>query len=261
MLTASLDLKAPLTAAPRLDSPNHFLTRTASPWGMPGRVTSMAGPSTFGLSSLDPSMSSVWSRPTEETAAAATAAKEKFGDSATQENSLRGIADDYPSLMPSSAQDLPILDGETQQQTHERSRTATSGLIGEAERARQGGEDRASGYKNSRIVSAPSHPAAVGGPPGNRPRVPSFTTSASSRQNSFAYPSAYSHDGSIPSPYAVHASLPFSPVGMPSVSPYSPTVSHAQPAYALYPMAPYGQASTHAGVNGIVYQQVPAGIE
>lgn len=213
------------------------------------------------MSSLDPSTSSVWSRPTEETAAAL---KDKYGErGAQQENSLRGIADDYPTLMPSSAQDLPITDGE-QQQVPERSRIATTGLIGEAERARQGGEERerereqerASGYKNSRIVSAPAHAA-----PGHagRPRLPS----ASSRQGSFAYPSTYSHDGSIPSPYAVHASLPFSPVAMPATSPYSPTMAHAQPAYAQYVMAPapYGSASTYAGANGVVYQQVPAGIE
>lgn len=61
---------------------------------------------------LDPSMS-MWSKPTEETAAAAAAAGHKHRDDARLD-SLDGMMDDFPSsMMPSSANDLPLGDGES----------------------------------------------------------------------------------------------------------------------------------------------------
>lgn len=211
-------------------------------------------PSAFSLSAIDPSMS-VWSKPTPETAAAASAAKEKAGETA-QENSLRGIADDYPTLMPSSALDLPISETEAANQTSQKAESEAGATAADAKPrgdvdrknrdAAETRDDKLDGPYKNRIVSAPS-PLPLNDP--RRPRMPSTGAAGVQRQNSsYGYPSAYSsYDGSVPSPYNVHASLPFAPA-----TGYSPTVSHAhlqqQPvsASAMYAGGAYGSHSGYA---------------
>lgn len=155
---------------------------------------------------------SVWSKPTEETAAAA-AAGTKADNAGKQENSLRDIIDDYPmTTMPSSTMELQISEGERDH-----------AVAGDQ---RASGDDSGKPIRGEPSANGPYHyPSHIGmhmqypqyapftghsrqatsGSDAARPSS-AFGHSASSRQSSIAYAS-FMNEG-VPSPYAGPAALP-----------------------------------------------------
>jgi hypothetical protein len=192
------------------------------------------------LSAIDPSMS-LWSKPTEETAAAAAAAfnsasKDAANDS-VQENSLKDLVDDYPSSMPSNAMDLPISEGERPQSKD--SETQRRSL------SRSRSDDRRSHTMSISQVISSSSPHQSSMPLTGRSRE-----HGSSRHGSFNFSPAqgYPVEGS---PYGVSAQLPSS---MYHQTVYSPSISHpqAQAQYGGYVSSTPTYATGYQSANGMV---------
>lgn len=178
--------------------------RSASPWGVTNSKASMM-PSALSLSAIDPSMS-VWSKPTEETAAAAAAAfnsavSKDSANESVQENSLRDLADDYPSSMPSNAMDLPISDGERPQSKDSEVPANSSSRSRSHDRSPQVHQMSISQVMNT--SSSPSGPQSSIHAPRHG--------SSSSRHGSFAFSPGSVYTGER-SPYTVHSQLPYSPI-------------------------------------------------
>ena len=179
---------------------------------------------------------SVWSKPTHETAAAAAAAAAASFNNANniegvQENSLKGIVDDYPTSMPSSAMEIPMLDGEYLQHQPEASdRMRTHLQQPSASTEAKGSEEQVPVAYKSRLTNI-SPPSRSFQDIDQQRRETHTSTSSGSRPGSFAFSSPYGHEV-IPSPYAGHAALPYSPVAVASQQvAYSPSAAHSQSVY------------------------------
>lgn len=241
-----------MTNPPRLDSPASLLAgRSTSPWAI-GNKASMV-PSALSLSAIDPSMS-VWSKPTEETAAAAAAAfnsasKDAANDS-VQENSLKDLVDDYPSSMPSNAMDLPISDGERPQ-----SKDSSSQRRSPSDTRAGSHERRGHAMSISQVISSssPNPPSMPLTGRNSHPRDHHHHTSSSARHGSFNFsPStaphqAYAVDGS---PYAMPAQLPYSTAqpGMHHQALYSPALTQQ---YGGYVSSSPAYATGYSAANGM----------
>lgn len=242
-----LRTKGPLSSLLEPSS-SSLLSRTSSPWTH--NKAASAGPTnSLSLSAIDPSMS-LWSKPTDETAAAAAAAAAFTSSANANANKPVDPAnlgmDDYPSALPRSAQDLPGLDGEKSDRDAPASASASA-----AQQQKQESLDR-----NRRSEERMALGAAKGQRHGFSP-VAGFrspldehpphqhhrrSNTSSSRQGSFGYPGAasYGPDG-IPSPYAMHTGLPYQANSAASPSAFSPgTVA---PSYSPFvPAHSYGQS-------------------
>lgn len=197
-------------------------------------------PSALSLSAIDPSMS-VWSKPTEETAAAAAAAfnsasKDAANDS-VQENSLKDLVDDYPSSMPSNAMDLPISDGERPQSK-------------DSESVRRSPSRSRSHDRHSHAMSISQVMNSTSPKPPTTGRSREY---GSSRQGSFNFsPSqGYAVEGS---PYAMSTQLPYAPSAssMHHQTVYSPALAHPQSQYGGYVAGTPTYAPGYSSTNGML---------